>query len=1008
MSTSSRSLSKYSDTILTSWHNFSFFESRPAALDSEQAMLPVQLQTIADRVVCVEYVAPRPDTWPGRRGALVFGTDDGYIYVMDAHTYTEIATWHAHGTLCAANVTGDGLGVISVGTDGEDTPYELCVWMIRRKESGTYSPTLTAQGRLHDARSKLCVLEVHPQLDFIAAGFEDGKVLLIRDVALTGKDTAQDLLRIKVARDATLVDEPAEGAELPDTITGLAFTDELVQKHGSTHRTVHLLIATVSKTLRYTALGSSANTAPTLIDTTGSPPGCAIKFLACSDEALNVQSADESISSPLSYKMVLARDEAIYLVGAQGREASIALEGPKSRVYALHGQLVVLSTPGQSHTSTIGGDRPLVFDARGTKTHQLTQVTVFDLDTKCVTYTALFGAGVKTLWTSNTTGSDSASFFSVVTHAAQKFQFQEKSLQEKLEYLFRMHLYLLAVPFLCASVARFPRVQLPVLASSAVILPAVQHERRVASSLTMLIADVYRRYGDYLYAKGDFEGAVLQFIKTIGVVPPSYVVRKFLDAQRLQFLTRYLQALHTSGLANADHTTLLLNCYTKLGDTDALDRFLTATDTEALAFDVPVAISVCRRSGFIDQAAYLAKTHKCHEAYLSIQLRDKHNAAEAIDYLQALAPPQAEYYVQQYAHVLLNALPAETTELLIKLYTRAEWRSPAPLFSSFVGHPTMLVHFLETLAALRWDRKVLDVPSTPSDAAAAPTDNDETLVFHTLLELYLSSGAYQKALYLLQQPSQFPYVPTHAMLLCATQSFTQGLLFLYERLGMIDALFQHWIDASHAAKDDAARNEATRGVLLALERFGDAHPHLYITVLQYLASSSAILDQHCEEFGDVLEHIDEHNLLSPPEVVQLVSATDVVPMGMISAYLMRHIRNEHAEVDSLEKLTVSYQTETASKLDELEALTSNTAPRVFQNHRCGLCHGTLDLPNVHFMCKHSFHQRCLPGGEAGRECPLCAQKYDTMREVQQDNALYEDHEILLSQVHAADDGFDDC
>ena len=34
------------------------------------------------------------------------------------------------------------------------------------------------------------------------------------------------------------------------------------------------------------------------------------------------------------------------------------------------------------------------------------------------------------------------------------------------------------------------------------------------------------------------------------------------------------QALHEKGEANADHTTLLLNCYTKLKAIDQLDRFI--------------------------------------------------------------------------------------------------------------------------------------------------------------------------------------------------------------------------------------------------------------------------------------------------------------------------------------------------------------------------------------------------------------------------------------------------
>lgn len=54
-----------------------------------------------------------------------------------------------------------------------------------------------------------------------------------------------------------------------------------------------------------------------------------------------------------------------------------------------------------------------------------------------------------------------------------------------------------------------------------------------------------------------------RYIVTIGVVEPSYVIRQFLTAQQIQNLTLYLEELHKTS-ANADHTTLLLNCYTKL------------------------------------------------------------------------------------------------------------------------------------------------------------------------------------------------------------------------------------------------------------------------------------------------------------------------------------------------------------------------------------------------------------------------------------------------------------
>ncbi len=121
------------------------------------------------------------------------------------------------------------------------------------------------------------------------------------------------------------------------------------------------------------------------------------------------------------------------------------------------------------------------------------------------------------------------------------------------------------------------------------------------------LVDIFRQYGDHLYAKGNYAEAIENYSKTIGHLEPSYVIRKFLEAHRIHYLTEYLQALHTAGLATGDHTTLLLNCYTKLRDRSRLDDFV--LKRSELDFDVDVAIRVCRQSGYTEHALALAEKH---------------------------------------------------------------------------------------------------------------------------------------------------------------------------------------------------------------------------------------------------------------------------------------------------------------------------------------------------------------------------------------------------------------
>jgi hypothetical protein len=119
-----------------------------------------------------------------------------------------------------------------------------------------------------------------------------------------------------------------------------------------------------------------------------------------------------------------------------------------------------------------------------------------------------------------------------------------------------------------------------------------------------------------------------------------------------------LQELHSRGLANADHTTLLLNTYTKLKDVSKLDAFIKASympskaDSgeksdvkEELPFDLDTAIRVCRQAGYYEHAAYLARKWGRHEDYLRIQIEDAARYSEALAYLRRLGPESVRHVV---------------------------------------------------------------------------------------------------------------------------------------------------------------------------------------------------------------------------------------------------------------------------------------------------------------------------------------------------------------------------
>ena len=124
--------------------------------------------------------------------------------------------------------------------------------------------------------------------------------------------------------------------------------------------------------------------------------------------------------------------------------------------------------------------------------------------------------------------------------------------------------------------------------------------------------------------------------------------------------------MHSVGLANSDHTTLLLNTYTKLKDVSRLDSFIKTESRKSSdgdpskdepPFDLETAIRVCRQAGYFDHASYLAKKYKRHEDYLRIQVEDAENYKDALAYVRRLDPEAVRYFLLIPYTTNLNCVP---------------------------------------------------------------------------------------------------------------------------------------------------------------------------------------------------------------------------------------------------------------------------------------------------------------------------------------------------------------
>ena len=342
---------------------------------------------------------------------------------------------------------------------------------------------------------------------------------------------------------------------------------------------------------------------------------------------------------------------------------------------------------------------------------------VYDLENQLLVYAEELPSPVERLF---------CEFGSIFAHLedGRLLRLTEKDVRLKLASLFRKHLYGLA-----ADVAE------------------------KAKADEEVVADVHRQWADHLYDKGDLQGAMEQYLNGVRYLEPSHVIQKYLDSAHVALLAQYLERLHKEDLAESGHTTLMLNCFTRMKDKSRLEAILSS---DQIDFSVEKAITACVRAGFVDTALDLAKNQREHHMYIDIQTQKRHAYREALEYIWQLPFDEAEKAVERNGKVLATALPDETTALLKALctgYVPREADDPAtgrkvrrgsltqvPVAGDsaprsnaekylfiFSGSPQSLMDFLETVVA---DAKIKH-----------RTDKLAPSVYNTLLELYLQEGS---------------------------------------------------------------------------------------------------------------------------------------------------------------------------------------------------------------------------------------------------------------------------
>lgn len=333
---------------------------------------------------------------------------------------------------------------------------------------------------------------------------------------------------------------------------------------------------------------------------------------------------------------------------------------------------------------------------------------------------------------------------------------------------------------------------------------------------------------------------------------------------------------------------------------------------------------------------------------------------------------------------------------------------PRLIFSVFLEHPSEFVVFLE--ACLE------------SYDEFEGNEKDKVDLLSTLFEMYLNlanrcEDERERKQWQLKAKelgvNLEDKVDQNSMLLTSYMaSYHDGELMARNQEGFQIDLFRACV-----AKRDV------KGAIDIIHKYGDQEKELYPLALSFFTSSESILEEVGDEFNFVLDRIRKDRLMAPLQVVQALSVNSVATVGHVRDYLLELITSERNEIEKNNKLTESYQNEIKSKQEEMEKLQND--PQVVQYTLCMSCNKPLDLPAVHFACKHSYHKRCIEVVEPvssensstgsgfsgfsstdGPRCPKCLQDVEdiqAVRRAQED--LAERNDLFISTLKESDNKF---
>ena len=450
---------------------------------------------------------------------------------------------------------------------------------------------------------------------------------------------------------------------------------------------------------------------------------------------------------------------------------------------------------------------------------------------------------------------------------------------------------------------------------------------------------------------------------------------------------------------------------------DNLKNLIISTSFDKSMLDTDTAIEVCKDSKKLECALLLAEKAGNVDQQLRILIEDEKNFKKALDIIENnMSFENKITYLRRFGPQLIKEL-SERAYLAIERVGDELIKKR----SSDTNKPSKYDQQLRSLKEIFVDNKELNKKFLDFQVNKDPKCEKE--VFHGLIEWHLqdyfnaqknqeekkvnAEAKYEnnstvekkkKELITLLDKHKDKYDKRHVLMLLEMYQVSEGVRILCEMLELKQELMTYYM-----------QNKEYDNIIKLCEKYGDREQNLWIQALTYFVSKLSDEKeknnvQKCIKV--VLGCLEKIPSISPLLILEIASKSKALRCSVLKEYMANNLKRLQDKIVK-NRQTVTQLNEDIDKLRQ-NIKTLKTTAQLFQLKECAECKKKLELPVLHFMCGHTFHDYCVPPSEnASRECPKCSTQAEQILEKK--SQLLEqikNHEQFFKELKESDMKFD--